>query len=453
MFKKVLSLGLIAVMMAGACQVFAQESVQPADWALSELNDAQAYGVAPNGFEKQLNEVLTIDQLNFIAEGLRKKCEEAGLVLEQASEIKRGTTREAVLDTYYEVLKGYQGRLDLKSDYLAYMRDNQIVKGYGQQELGLEQDCTLQEALVLATRVVENVYEQLGLGTEGFLWEVSDEDSTVYLLGTVHIGKSEVYPLSKGLNEVLENADKIALEVDFGNQEGLNYLAQKQMYTDGTTLEDHVDAETYRRTVEALEAFGIPEGQTKLFKPWAIANTLTVLTAQATENLEEVGAYQPIDAYVYMKGLFEEKDILEIEGYAFQADLFENIPIEYQLESLNAGLDMIETITTDKAEISDEKVAEEAALMNEMLQYLKTGDIEGFTAVYPKDESIESGDIMAQALFEGRDAHMSEKVVEYLQDENKATYVVVVGAGHMIGKGGIVSRLEKLGYTVNIVPR
>ncbi|MEG0388494.1 MAG: TraB/GumN family protein, partial [Niameybacter sp.] len=115
--------------------------------------------------------------------------------------------------------------------------------------------------------------------------------------------------------------------------------------------------------------------------------------------------------------------------------------------------DMIETITTDKAEISDEKVAEEAALMNEMLQYLKTGDIEGFTAVYPKDESIESGDIMAQALFEGRDAHMSEKVVEYLQDENKATYVVVVGAGHMIGKGGIVSRLEKLGYTVNIVPR
>ena len=46
---------------------------------------------------------------------------------------------------------------------------------------------------------------------------------------------------------------------------------------------------------------------------------------------------------------------------------------------------------------------------------------------------------------------MTDKIVEYLGDKENATYLVTVGAGHMVGKEGIINRLKNLGYTINVV--
>ena len=54
-------------------------------------------------------------------------------------------------------------------------------------------------------------------------------------------------------------------------------------------------------------------------------------------------------------------------------------------------------------------------------------------------------------LFINRDERMTNKIVEYLGDKEDATYLVTVGAGHMVGKKGIINRLQNLGYTVNVV--
>lgn len=450
MFKRCLSLGVMVVMLASSVVVFASET-NPAKWALSDLNDAKAYGLAPKEFEKEINNVVSVEQMNFIIQGIRNKCIEAKLVGDTNTEVKLGTTRREVLEAYYDVLKAYNGTLDLKNDYINYMNQNQIIRGYSEGDFRLEQPCTLQEALVFASRLVESVYDQLGLGTDGFLWEVSDENNTVYLLGTLHIGKSEVYPLSKGLREAIEVSDKVAFEVDLANQEGMQYLAQKQMYLDGTTLENHIDEETYKRIVTLMEQYGVPEEQTKCFKPWALSNTLTVLASQDTDSIETVGTYPVIDDYVYSKALLEDKEILEIEGYVFQADLLDGIPEDYQIESLKAGLDMIEAV--QDGEVSTEGDTNEVELMNQWIKMMKVRDIKGFEASYPKDAGIKSGDIMTKALFEGRDSHMTKKVVEYLNDETNANYLVAVGAGHMIGKKGIIQQLKELGYTVNVVER
>ena len=41
---------------------------------------------------------------------------------------------------------------------------------------------------------------------------------------------------------------------------------------------------------------------------------------------------------------------------------------------------------------------------------------------------------------------------DYLEQEGSHTGLLVVGAGHMIGSGGIVQGLKDLGYTVEVVP-
>jgi uncharacterized protein len=53
-----------------------------------------------------------------------------------------------------------------------------------------------------------------------------------------------------------------------------------------------------------------------------------------------------------------------------------------------------------------------------------------------------------KALIEDRNTGMVSKIEGYLNSEETHTYFVVVGALHMLGDDGIVTQLEKAGYTV-----
>lgn len=451
MFKKVCSLGLLACMVMGSVPVYAEEiaqtPIQVAKWAQGDLYNAEISGLVPVGYLEVLTQSITESQLNEIVVGLKNQCIQAGLIETNHLTETVATTRGEVLNYYYNILKGYEGSIDLKEDTLTYMQQAGVINGDEDKNLNLDRVCTVQEAIIFASRIVSDLYKQTGAGTKGFLWEVSDEDNKVYLLGTIHLGTAEMYPVSTHLNDVIKEADNISFEVDFNDQQGLVYLMQKQMYLDGTTLKDHVDEETYKRTVDIFTTFGMTEEQTQMYKPWALASSLTVLSAQDNTDIVQATSYPAVDFYVYAKALLEEKQILEIEGYVFQSDLLDSIPVDYQIESLKAGLDMIEG---KNAQVEGE--IDESALTQEWLAQFMARDIEGFTTSYDKDGALASGDIMAKALFDGRDDHMTQKVVEYLNDESNETYLVTVGAGHMVGEKGIVKQLQDLGYTVNVVP-
>ena len=55
-------------------------------------------------------------------------------------------------------------------------------------------------------------------------------------------------------------------------------------------------------------------------------------------------------------------------------------------------------------------------------------------------------------LFEGRDPNMIAWADRYLKQSGSHTGLMTVGAGHMIGKTGVVQGLRDLGYTVEAVP-
>ena len=83
----------------------------------------------------------------------------------------------------------------------------------------------------------------------------------------------------------------------------------------------------------------------------------------------------------------------------------------------------------------------------------KTRDVDAFAKDYPKDEiSSNPDDELNSKLFEGRDPNMIAWADRYLKQEGGHTGLMTVGAGHMIGKTGVVQGLKDLGYTVEVVP-
>jgi uncharacterized protein YbaP (TraB family) len=82
------------------------------------------------------------------------------------------------------------------------------------------------------------------------------------------------------------------------------------------------------------------------------------------------------------------------------------------------------------------------------LEAFRDRDVESFAASFPRDEM--SDDPFAQALFDERDPRMFSYILN-LMDERPGQFVIAVGAGHMIGEGGLVSLFTADGFEVSVV--
>lgn len=331
--------------------------------------------------------------------------------------------------------------------------------------LDLERNCTYLEAVTMADSLVLNLYDQQNAGSLGLLWKAEGNGNTLYLLGSIHTDRNHVYPVHKQLRDIILNADQVSFELDFNDQAGLAEFAAMQVYSDGTTLADHISPELYQVVVNTASALGMDEATVSQYKAWALASSF-----QSMSLLDDTSGSNAmaIDLYVNAKAANAGIDIGAVETYTFQGGIFDTLSPEYQEVYLASGLMMLlDPSTMDEntksaltAVLGEEALTQEGqAAVEEGVEQIslwmdqwKTRDVEGFAKSYPKDEIINGADELESKLFTDRDPGMITYAADYLEQEGSHTGLLVVGAGHMIGSGGIVQGLKDLGYTVEVVP-
>ncbi len=432
----------------------AQAAPIPA-WAYKELADGYAMGLFGDEIYTEHNKTVTQKQLDKLTEVVADKL--AVLGVEQrsnAGSFVLDTTRGGVLNALYmEVLPYAFPGID--AGPVEFMRSMKVVRGDG-TGLALDRPCTLMEAAAFAGRLILNLYDQQNAGSLGLLWKAEGNGNTLYLLGSIHTDRSNLYPFHKQLRDIITGSELAAFELDFNSQEGIDEFTAMQVYSDGATLKDHIDPELYQEVVEALAPLGMPEEQVAQFKPWALANSFTALSMLDETSSDNAMA---IDLYINSKASNAGIPIEGVETYAFQGSIFDNLSDEYQENYLAMTLSMY--LGMDAAEgLSEEEKAEYEAALKEQdeavdrwMEQWKTRDTEGFAKDYPKDDiQANTTDELNAKLFEGRDPNMIAWADRYLKQDGSHTGLMTVGAGHMIGKTGIVQGLKDLGYTVEVVP-
>src|SRR5699024_9342715 len=113
----------------------------------------------------------------------------------------------------------------------------------------------------------------LGRGQGGFLWRVDNEDTTVYLQGTIHIGPQSFYPLNDAIESAYEEADVVVPEIDItsvGAFTELKTTLDQGVSDDGETIEDHIPGDVYDKLIEVLEDFNLDPERFVAFKPWML---------------------------------------------------------------------------------------------------------------------------------------------------------------------------------------
>ncbi|MBP1970663.1 uncharacterized protein YbaP (TraB family) [Virgibacillus natechei] len=264
--------------------------------------------------------------------------------------------------------------------------------------------------------------------SEGVFYQVEEGDRTAYLLGSIHAGDEDLYPLHEDIETAFDSADHLAVEIDISDIneiESSQTIMQQGMYMDGSALSDQISEESYEEIVAYLSAFGIPEQMIDQFKPWFVSMMLAEVAMDQTNFTAEYG----IDMYFMDKANEEDMPITSLESLEKQIEFLSSSPEEEQVDSLEATI----------AELDN--YGEE---LTQMMRLWRSGNEEVFTELRNFDDGYD------QIAMDERDLDMADQIEDFLTEpsNDEETYFIVVGALHLVGDESIVGLLEERGYDV-----
>ena len=448
--KKILAGTLSAALLS--LPALASQPQQPALWAVDQLADSYALGLVDDDYASYIQDPVTLEQLETMTDVVANKL--ALLELDQRTADTVGlvvdTTRGGVMNALYQEAAAYD-LPGVEEGAQAFLTSLGVVQGGSDGALALERTCTYQEAMVMANRLILAVYDEQDAGSKGLLWKATNGENTLYLLGTIHLDRDNVYPLHKSVRDAIAASEEVIFELDLNDQEGIALLQSLQTYGDGTTLADHISPELYQRVQTMAAALGMGPNDLDLYKPWALASTFSTLSLQNDTTGANAMA---IDSYINAAAVNSGKEIGAVETYAFQGGIFDGLSAQYQQSYLDASLTVLESALSGAPVTPEDEAYLQAQeeMISGMFAAWKDRDPDAFGQVYDKAAIINSDDELNSKLFTERDPGMIQAAANYLETEGSHTYFLAVGAGHMVDPGGIVSGLQELGYTVELVP-
>ena len=156
----------------------------------------------------------------------------------------------------------------------------------------------------------------------------------LYLLGTIHVGSDEMYPLGDAVEEAYQNAEIVAVELDVyaygGNLLSTLKTAFALMYGPQDSAKNHLSPETYALGVEKL---GMPELALRQMKPamwYSLAENYIILQAG-------LDAAKGVDYWLLKQARRDGKQIDELETLEAQMATLLAIPedvIDYEVQAM-----------------------------------------------------------------------------------------------------------------------
>lgn len=450
-FKKFIAAILVITMtlISSVTNIFAdQQAPQISEWALSTLNEGEKYGIFPINwyYDGTFQQPITEERLQIILDNTSKKLEL--LNISQKSNfvpktVENKSTKQSVITLLYNEIAKYELPQGLEID--KYEPVEYMVKRGISSDSDLNSPFTLEQTAVLSTKLIEDIYKEANAGSKGFAWKVTNKDNTMYFLGSIHIGTTDLYPINYKLKEAFNEADELLVEVDVLQPKGIQEFIQIATYTDGTTIQDHVSPETYDKILKVCEKLNLPIEQYNKIKPWYLTNNLNVIISSGSENMEDasLAANLGLDLYFITSAYSINKPIVELESYSSQAKIFDGLSDETQQQNLNDVMDIILSDDKSVTDISSEIILNWQTMWQQ-------GNIDSFKEDYTKALGEEESEFNMMLLGE-RDKNMAVKLSEMLERDGQNTYFVVVGAAHLVVDNMVIDQLKEKGYNVQIL--
>jgi hypothetical protein len=262
------------------------------------------------------------------------------------------------------------------------------------------------------------------------MWRVSDDDSRVWLFGSMHALPEGTQWRSALFDEVFEEVDLYyyeALMDAHGQAEVQAAVMRLGLNPPGESLTGYLteaEADLLRRLAAA---YGLPVTNLEVMRPWLAGLTLSV-GAMQTEGFSMTAGVE-----LTLQPQTPDWDERYFETPGGQLRIFADLPHDVQVGTLITTL---------------HQLVEMHGVFHTMFEAWHAGDLEALEAVL-EALAMEEPSQVREALIVRRNEAWVEDITELMAGAQDA--LIVVGVGHLVGDDALPGLLEAKGYTVERV--
>ena len=285
--------------------------------------------------------------------------------------------------------------------------------------------------LIVATLAAGNVLAQKS-GVTPLIWEVRSAGNAVYLLGSIHLGRSDMYPMGPVVEKAYQASKVVALEADPTDQQAVMTAISDSLYQPPESLQKNLPGPLLARLSSTLERYGIPLEQTQTMRPFLVAITLASIEYAKAGFDPMLG----VDMHFARRARQDGKPLVELESFGAQIALMSEMSDRLQESLLQVTLESI-----DKREIP--------ALVDTMVNAWKSGDGKKLHDTVSAEEHKLPAALAQEfhrKFMSDRNIAMTEKIEAMLKGSD--VHFIAIGAAHLLGQGSVLQILSEKGYRV-----
>lgn len=258
------------------------------------------------------------------------------------------------------------------------------------------------------------------------VWVIHGKHNTVYLAGSIHLLKADDAALPPAFERAYSSSSALVMELDLNKltpADAAAWMMKHGRAPKGESLRKILGERRYERVLAVSTQLGLPPEALDRLAPWVLGLELLELKyAQLGFDAQE-GVEQQLERRAHIDG----KPTLGLETLGEQLGVFETLPPPDQARFLDLIVNEMQDVDSETESV---------------VEAWRVGDANRLATLL--GEEYKSFPLLYRALVTERNKRWVPRIEKLLTGQQN--YLVVVGALHLVGPGGLLERLRHDGY-------
>lgn len=260
------------------------------------------------------------------------------------------------------------------------------------------------------------------------LWRLADEDTTIYLFGTIHALPPGVQWLEGPVAQAFDSSAELVTEIaETGPEQMQHSVVSRAVLPQKQSLRAMLNTKDRAAFESALAANRLPLASFDRFEPWYAAIALATLPLLRDGYAMENGVEAQLDARAKVAG----RPRRGLETVDYQLSLFDSLPIEVQKRYLRQVVDAMPDLRAD---------------LDGMVAEWKRGNPDRLADLINEQEDDPA---LMEALLVNRNRIWADWIKARM--DKPGTVFIAVGAGHLAGRDSVQDFLTAKGFAITRV--
>jgi uncharacterized protein len=257
------------------------------------------------------------------------------------------------------------------------------------------------------------------------VWALHGAHNTVYLAESVHLLKPGDSALPGAVTRAYADSSQLVMEMDLAKLDTSSvaeWMLEHGRYPEGQSMQQALGPERFARVASQAATLGLPIEELSILRPWVVALTLSDLMYLKLGYDPESGVEEQLVARAHQDG----RATAGLETLDEELGQLERMSAEDQARFLDLTL-------ADLKDTSDET--------DQLLSAWRSGDSSALAAQL--SDAYKQFPELYRVLVSERNQRWLPQIRSYLATDHNV--LVVVGALHVVGKGGLLELLRAAG--------